>query len=61
VIVTPAERQRLVKLGKPLGTAIRDLITIVTPRTFVRWVTGEGRLLIRSSTLVACPMLMGCR
>ena len=44
VIVTPQERQRLVKLGKPLGRAIRDLITIVTPRTFTRWVAGEGQL-----------------
>lgn len=44
VIVTSQERQRLVKLGKPLGTAIRDLITIVTPRTFSRWVAGEGQL-----------------
>jgi putative transposase len=38
--VTPRERTRLVKLGRPLGAAINDLITIVTPRTFARWVRG---------------------
>jgi putative transposase len=41
VPVTPAERERLVKLGKPLGKAIKDLITIVSPRTFLRWANGE--------------------
>ncbi|HJZ55390.1 MAG TPA: hypothetical protein VKE74_10550 [Gemmataceae bacterium] len=28
---TPRERNRLVKLGTKLGSAIRDLVTIVTP------------------------------
>jgi putative transposase len=41
VACTPAERARLVKVGKPLGPAIKDLITIVTPRTFARWLSGE--------------------
>jgi putative transposase len=41
--VTVQERRRLVKLGRPLGSAIRELITIVTPRTFVRWLKGEGQ------------------
>jgi putative transposase len=39
--VTPQERQRLLKFGKPLGTAIKDLISIVSPRTFLRWLQGE--------------------
>jgi hypothetical protein len=39
VICTPGERQRLVNLGKPLGSAIKDLISIVTPRSFARWVS----------------------
>ena len=39
VKVSRSERERLVKLGKPLGTAIKELITVVTPRTFARWVT----------------------
>lgn len=43
VICTPAERDRLVKLGKPLGSAIKDLITIVTPRSFARWASGGGK------------------
>jgi len=42
VVCTPAERQRLVELGKPLGSAIKDLITIVTPRSFARWVSAAG-------------------
>ncbi len=37
----PAERERLLKLGKPLGRAIDELITIVTPGTFYRWVRDE--------------------
>ena len=40
VNVTPAERNRLVKLGKKLGSAIKEIITIVHPRTFARWVSG---------------------
>ena len=36
ITITQAERKELVKHGKPLGKAITDLITIVTPRTFAR-------------------------
>src|SRR5258708_40042925 len=43
ISVTPEERRRLLKFGKPLGPAIKDLITIVSPRTFVRWVSGETK------------------
>jgi putative transposase len=39
--VTPAERVKLVKLGKRLGNAIKEVISIVHPRTFMRWVNGE--------------------
>ena len=39
ISVTQAERARLVKLGQQLGSAIKDLITIVHPRTFARWVS----------------------
>ncbi len=39
--VTPSERARLVRLGKPLGSAVKDLISIVTPRTFLRWVNAD--------------------
>lgn len=38
---TATERARLLKLGRPLGKSIRDVITIVSPRTFAKWVSGE--------------------
>ncbi len=34
---TAGERQKLIKLGKRIGRAIEELITIVTPTTFFRW------------------------
>jgi putative transposase len=36
ITVTPRERTRLVKLGTALGGALKDLIGIVSPRTFAR-------------------------
>jgi len=33
----PDERDRLLKFGLPLGAAIEELISIVTPGTFYRW------------------------
>lgn len=33
----PHERDRLLKLGKALGRAIEELLTIVIPSTFYRW------------------------
>lgn len=41
ITVTPQERNRLVKLGAALGDAITGLVTIVTPRTFLRWLAAE--------------------
>src|SRR6516165_5695569 len=41
IVVTPRERRRLIRLGKPLGSAIKDLITIVSPATFQRWLREE--------------------
>jgi len=38
----PAERARLLKYGKVLGRAIEELITIVSPATFYRWVREEN-------------------
>jgi putative transposase len=43
VVCTPGDRQRLVKLGRPLGSAIKDLISIVTPRSFARWVSAADK------------------
>ena len=43
LIVTPRERQRLLKYGQPLGLAVRDLITTVTYPTYLRWMReGQG-------------------
>jgi putative transposase len=39
--VTARERARLLRLGTWLGSAVKDLITIVTPRAFARWVAAE--------------------
>ncbi len=37
----PAERSRLIKLGKALGQAVEELITLVSPATFYRWCRDE--------------------
>ena len=37
--VTPAERARLLKLGVRLGSKIKEIVTIVHPRTFARWLS----------------------
>ena len=37
----PAERERLIKFGKALGRAVEELITIVSPSTFYRWLREE--------------------
>jgi putative transposase len=39
--VTPRERRRLLKYGRDLGPAVKELLTIVTPRAFARWMSGE--------------------
>ncbi len=43
ISLTPRERNRLVKFGKAVGPAIKEVITIVSPRTFARWVNGTKR------------------
>jgi putative transposase len=40
--VTPRERARLVKLGKKLGSKLKDLISVVSYRTFRRWLQAEA-------------------
>jgi hypothetical protein len=37
VKTTPAERSRLLKLAEPPGNAVKELVSIVTFRTFQRW------------------------
>lgn len=39
----PHERAQLLKYGKPLGKSINELITIVTPGTFHRWIREEKK------------------
>jgi putative transposase len=39
--LTAQERNRLLKFGKPLGSKVKQLITIVSPRTFARWLSAE--------------------
>lgn len=40
----PEERSRLVKLGKPLGRAIQSIISVVSPKTFLRWVRQDDKI-----------------
>lgn len=43
IAITPKERQRLVKFGVKLGRTLGELVTIVTPGTFLRWIREEKR------------------
>ncbi len=43
ITLTDLEKNRLVKFGSKLGPAICSVISIVSPRTFLRWVKGEVR------------------
>jgi putative transposase len=43
ITVTPKERRRLVKFGARLGKAIHDLVTIVHPSTFLRWLREDAK------------------
>lgn len=38
----PDERRRLLQLGKALGQGIEEIITLVTPTTFYRWIRDEN-------------------
>ncbi len=37
----PDERERLLKFGQALGRAVEELITIVTPKTFYKWMRDQ--------------------
>jgi putative transposase len=43
IAVNAKERQRLLKFGAKLGKAIHQLVTIVTPGTFLRWIREDKR------------------
>jgi putative transposase len=38
LVATPQEKRRLLKFGRKLGVKLRDLISIVSYQTFVRWI-----------------------
>ena len=40
--MTPAERSKLLKLGRRIGPGLKELITIVCYRTFCRWLSNES-------------------
>jgi putative transposase len=42
--VTPKERQRLLRFGRNLGTAVYQVVTIVSPSTFLRWLREERKV-----------------
>ena len=46
----PHERARLLKFGRCLGHAIDELVTIVTPGTFRRWMREEDRGVVKKPT-----------
>jgi len=41
ITITPKERQRLLKFGARLGKALHQIVTIVTPSTFLRWIRED--------------------
>src|SRR5262245_6444092 len=43
ITITARERQRLLKFGTKLGKAIHQIVTIVTPGTFLRWIREDKR------------------
>jgi putative transposase len=47
--VTPREKETLLKYGRPAGAKIKELIAIVSPRTFARWVNAEKTIVRRPS------------
>src|SRR5262249_59802167 len=57
--VTAVERRRLVRFGKSLGGAIRELITVVSPRTFTRRLSDDRRA--RKPAKVGRPPLAALR
>ncbi len=41
LVATPKERRRLLKFGRKLGVQLRDLISIVSYQSFIRWIREE--------------------
>jgi putative transposase len=55
IAVTPKERQRLIKFDKPIAKAIKELISIVLPRTFLRWLQGDEEAGVSGATKPSKP------
>jgi putative transposase len=43
ITTTPEERRKLIKAGRKVSAAIKELISIVTPATFLRWLNAEEK------------------
>lgn len=43
IVATEAERRKLVRAGRGLGTKLRDLMTVVTYDTFRKWVRATDQ------------------
>jgi len=41
---TETERDKLIKVGRQLGSKIKQLISIVSPRTFQRWIQADDEV-----------------
>jgi len=41
VILSPEERGRLIRLGSELGHEVHDLLSIVTVKTYKRWLREQ--------------------
>lgn len=53
--ITREERARLLKFGKLVGTVIKELISIVHPKTFARWVREAANYIPRPRTKAGRP------
>ena len=50
LVATPQERRRLLKFGRKLGVQLRELISIVSYQTFVRWIREKEAAHIAKQT-----------
>ncbi|XHR30537.1 MAG: hypothetical protein ACFUZC_08235 [Chthoniobacteraceae bacterium] len=49
VQTTPAERALLVRLGRPLGNAVQEMLSLVHYKTFLRWLREAGNPAIKQT------------
>ena len=53
VVATPQEKRRLLKVGRKLGVQLRELISIVSYQTFVRWIREKEAAHIQKKASVS--------